>query len=294
MTPMFRLAMWLGVCAAAPLCAQVTETPVTIQPGHFNARIDAITVGFNRDTTEKLKFTALGLASTIVSAGVTDSVDVQFGAQFFLRETYQYRGARESRSGLGRFSVRTKWTFWRDPAYGAAAAVIPYVSVPTNKNVVGSNSPEGGIIVPWAMDLGSGFRAGAMAEWDVLRNDDDTADHAPELLSSSSVNVVSLGDGFNRARDPEHLPATNAWQRFGNGLRKVSHFFGSEESMFGVRCACATMSIGIPAFLSNTREFFLEQRLVWAMIIVAVGMTTFMLVASFQAPSAHAVQAMFA
>ena len=106
----------------------------------------------------------------------------------------------------------------------------------------------------------------------VFRNDDGSTDDAPELLSVS-VNVVYLGDGFSRARDPEHLPPTSNWQRFGNRLRAIPHFFGSNESIFAVRCACATMSIGIVAFLENTRVFFLEQRLVWAMIIVAVGMT---------------------
>ncbi len=166
------------VCAfllsVAALRAQVTETPYTIRPGSFNARIDAITVGFNRDTTEKFKFTALGLASTLISAGLTDTVDMQLGAQFFLRETYQYKGMRETKSGLGRVSVRSKWTFWQDPQLGAAAAVIPYVTIPTNKNVLGTQSPEGGVIVPYSLDLGSGFRAGAMAEWDLQRNDDDT------------------------------------------------------------------------------------------------------------------------
>jgi hypothetical protein len=33
------------------------------------------------------------------------------------------------------------------------------------------------------------------------------------------------------------------------------------------------MTIGIVAFLENTQAFFLEQRLVWAMIIIAISMT---------------------
>ena len=47
----------------------------------------------------------------------------------------------------------------------------------------------------------------------------------------------------------------------------------SEECAFGFRVACATLTIGIVAFLKDTQVFFQQQRLVWAMIIVAIGMS---------------------
>lgn len=37
--------------------------------------------------------------------------------------------------------------------------------------------------------------------------------------------------------------------------------------------AAATMTIGIIAFLERTQVFFVAQRLVWAMIMIAIGMT---------------------
>jgi hypothetical protein len=159
------------VFAAASLRAQVTETPTTIEPGKFFLRMDAVTVGVNRDTTEPDRYTALGLASSILSVGLTENVDAQFGAQFFVRETYQYRGARSSRSGWGDTSFRTKWRFWRDDAAGASAAVIPFVKIPSKTTGIGNNHVEGGVIVPWLKSLGPGSEAGAMAEWDLVRND---------------------------------------------------------------------------------------------------------------------------
>jgi hypothetical protein len=89
----------------------------------------------------------------------------------------------------------------------------------------------------------------------------------------TSVNFVYLGDGYNKRKDPEHLPATNLWERFGNVVRMIPKFLASEQSVFGFRAACATMTVGIVAFLENTRVFFLEQRLVWALIFIAIGMT---------------------
>ena len=104
------------------------------------------------------------------------------------------------------------------------------------------------------------------------KGEDEGTEHAPDLTESGGAGIYS-GQSFEAAKDPEHLLPTNAWQRFGNSFRKVGGVLGSVESAFGFRVACATFSIGIVAFLADTRTFFLEQRLVWAMIMVSIGMT---------------------
>ncbi|KAK4119617.1 hypothetical protein N657DRAFT_684256 [Parathielavia appendiculata] len=106
----------------------------------------------------------------------------------------------------------------------------------------------------------------------VLSDEDASAEQTPDAMEAGA-NFVSFGGNYNRKKNPEHLPPETAWQRFGNGLRKISKFFGSQESAFGFRVACATMTIGIVAFLENTQRFFMEQRLVWALIIITIGMT---------------------
>ena len=105
-----------------------------------------------------------------------------------------------------------------------------------------------------------------------LQAEDADSEHAPDSIEGGGVGVYA-GASFEATKDPEHLPPTNAWQRFGNGLRAISEILGSQESVFGFRVACATLSIGIVAYLEATHVFFLEQRLVWAMIMVAIGMT---------------------
>ncbi|KAK3334240.1 hypothetical protein B0T19DRAFT_148639 [Cercophora scortea] len=106
----------------------------------------------------------------------------------------------------------------------------------------------------------------------ILSNQDASTEQAPDLMETAN-NVAHFSDGYTHKRDPEHLPPATRWEHFGNGLRKISAFFGSEESAFGIRAACATMTVGIIAFLEPTQVFFMEQRLVWAMIIIAIGMT---------------------
>lgn len=101
----------------------------------------------------------------------------------------------------------------------------------------------------------------------------DDVEESNNALAGGRANVVFVGHGWTTKKDPEHRTPRTAWQKFGNALRLFSNFFGSPESVFGFRVVCATMTIGIVAFLEQTQRFFIEQRLVWAMIIIAIGMT---------------------
>lgn len=106
----------------------------------------------------------------------------------------------------------------------------------------------------------------------VFRDEDQGPENNTDMFDSGLA-IIYMGDGFAVKKDPEHLPPTNFWQRAGNVMRAFSRFISSEQSAFGFRCACATLTVGIVAFLENTHVFFQEQRLVWALIIIAIGMT---------------------
>ncbi|KAI8952788.1 hypothetical protein F4801DRAFT_599250 [Xylaria longipes] len=107
----------------------------------------------------------------------------------------------------------------------------------------------------------------------IFSDEDKSQENNVDNMMDSGMAIIYMGDSFAGKKDPEHLPPTNFWQRSGNALRAVSKFFSSEESAFGIRCAFATLTVGILAFLEQTHTFFQEQRLVWAMIIIAIGMT---------------------
>lgn len=121
------------------------------------------------------------------------------------------------------------------------------------------------LIVPGQRRIGMWFTS-------LLNVQDSTTEHTPDSTEGGSAGIPS-GTSFGVAKDPEHLPPANAWKRASDIFRGIGRTLGSPESAFGFRVACATMSIGILAYLENTRAIFLEQRLVWAMIMVAIGMT---------------------
>jgi hypothetical protein len=148
----------------------VTETTQTIEPGGILLRMDAFSLGIAPDTTAPNQYRALALGTSILSAGLSNTVDMELGTQFFLRDTFSRGGNDQTESGIGDVTLRPKWTFWRDPSSGQAAAIIPYVMLPTNSKAVGNDSLQYGVILPWSMDIAAGTKAAAMFEWDELRN----------------------------------------------------------------------------------------------------------------------------
>jgi hypothetical protein len=169
------LALALCLALAPVMRSQVTEPTQTIEPGGILVRMDAISLGLDPQTTAPNQYKALAVGTTIVSVGVTDSVDMEFGAQLFLQNTYASdTGHDQTHSGIGDLSFRPKWTFWKDPASGQQAAIVPYVLVPTNSSAVGNDRFEGGVILPWSMDIAAGTKAAAMVEWDEFRNISNT------------------------------------------------------------------------------------------------------------------------
>lgn len=118
-----------------------------------------------------------------------------------------------------------------------------------------------------------GFKRTRKWIFSVFKNEDETIEEHALGDIHASTSVVSMGQAYYARKDPEHLPPTNALEKFGNVLRSISAFFRSPESTFGLRVIAATMCIGIVAFLHRTQAFFTQNRLLWAMIMVAISMT---------------------
>ena len=83
---------------------------------------------------------------------------------------------------------------------------------------------------------------------------------------------VYIGDSLKARKDPEHLDPANWYERWTDPLRTIPRILGSPASTFGFRAACATMSLGVLAFLEQTQIFFIRQRVLWALIMIAISM----------------------
>lgn len=164
-----RLLLLSLLGLTASLRGQITESPVTVKPGRFLLEMDALSLTVDKEPG--FKYTALGVASTFLTTGLADNWDIQFGAELYISQKFETSGFTERDSGVGNTYIRTKWRFYDEG--GSAVAIMPYVKLPTRTAGVGSDSMEGGVIVPWTTVLPGAFEIRAMAELDFKRNDAD-------------------------------------------------------------------------------------------------------------------------
>lgn len=76
---------------------------------------------------------------------------------------------------------------------------------------------------------------------------DDTNDEVIDLCDVGAVRAGGV-DGIQRKKDPEHLPPGNSMQRLGNALGAITEGVSSSDSGFGLRVACATIAVALPAY----------------------------------------------
>jgi hypothetical protein len=171
--------------------AQITETPVTVQPGHFLLEMDAVSVAVDHEPGAK--YTAFGTATTFLTTGLTSRLDLQLGARLFINQKYESGSFTERRTGVGDLYVRTKWRVYDSPDSYSAVALLPYVKIPTNSNGLGHKAVEGGLIVPVGAELIGGFNFAAMGQLDFQRNAQDTG-YDSHWFASAEVtrNILNL------------------------------------------------------------------------------------------------------
>jgi hypothetical protein len=108
--------------------------------------------------------------------------------------------------------------------------------------------------------------------WAALSREDGNLDYESYSTRSGTVTVY-LSDALQTEKDAEHLPPVSMREKATDKLRVVPHFFGSPESSFGFRVATGTIVIAVVCYLRNSQHFFIEQRLIWGSIMVAISMT---------------------
>ncbi len=167
--PRYSLLLLSLIGVSASLHGQITEWPETVKPGRFLIEMDALSLTVDKEAGSK--YTAFGAAKTFLTTGLAENWDIQVGAELFFSQKIETSGFTERDSGIGDVYVRTKWRFYDEG--GSAVAIMPFVKLPTKSVGVGSDSMEGGVIVPWTTVLPGAFKVRAMAELDFRRNDAD-------------------------------------------------------------------------------------------------------------------------
>lgn len=147
-----------------------TESPISVDAGHVQIEMDALSVARDRGVTD------LAVATLNLKLGLTSFSDLQVVVEPF------HHIATEN--GFGDLTIRNKLNFWGNDGGATAFALMPFVALPTASAGFGSDHVEGGLIAPLALSAPLGWDVGTMEELDAVWHGDA---YAGELVLTSTA-----------------------------------------------------------------------------------------------------------
>jgi hypothetical protein len=178
-----------------------TESPYTVDAGHFQLEMDLATCTWNRDTRHgaDTRTTAWAVAPLNLKAGLLPDVDLQLVIETWnhVRTEDRIAGTVLRQSGFGDLTVRVKKNFWGNEGGPTALGLMPFVKLPTNEDQLGNHAVEGGLILPLAVELPAGWGLGLMTEADFRRDEAGSGHHAAFIHSATfSQDLVGRLGGY--------------------------------------------------------------------------------------------------
>ena len=160
-----------------------TESPYTVDAGRLQVETDL--VAYTHDRRDGVTTRAFDVMPFNLKIGLTNSSDLQVVYGAFSHVRTSGGGASETDRGFGDLVVRYKQNLWGNDGGKTAFAVMPFVKIPTSTLSDANDDVEGGVIVPLAVDLGSGMGLGLMTEVDLLKA--EGGGYEPTFVNSATI-----------------------------------------------------------------------------------------------------------
>jgi len=173
-----------------------TESPITVDAGHFQIEMDLATFTHDKHNPDRDGKTVRtwNLAPINFKVGLLNNVDAQFIVQpHTYTRTSDPAADLTKQRGFNDFLVRVKWNLWGNDGGETAFGLMPYIKLPTNHDQLGNRSVEGGLIIPFAMELPAGWSLGAMPQFDIVRDTRSSGYH-PEIVTTISFGRDIIGN----------------------------------------------------------------------------------------------------
>lgn len=193
-----------------------TESPYTVDAGHWQVETDLVTATFDRDRSGggEVRTTAWSVAPVNLKYGVTDRVDFQLMLEPYtqVRTRDRVAGTTDRVSGFGEVTTRVKVNLWGNDGGKTAFGVMPFVKWPLSASGVRNGETEGGIILPFAAELPAGWGFGAMTEIDFVS--DGSGGRDTEWLNSITFgrDLTERWGGYVELVAVTSSAAGSAWQ----------------------------------------------------------------------------------
>ena len=195
-----------------------TESPHTVDAGHYQIEWEAISYGTDRDDGVR---TNVLTSSINVKAGLSDNVDLQLILEPHTRVTTKEDGDSETESGMNDTEVRLKINMWGNDEGDTALAIMPFVRFATHDDNFGDDGKtEGGIIVPLGFNLPGGWESAVMLEIDRVRNEDNDGYITEYVQSITFAHDISgnLGGFLEFVNDSRNESDAESETYFNTGL----------------------------------------------------------------------------
>jgi hypothetical protein len=154
-----------------------TESPYTVDAGHFQLEMDFVTPSFDHSTAggTDIHTDTWGFAPVNLKAGVLNNVDLQVVIDTFDEVRTEDRPARSvtRERGFGGITSRLKINLWGNDGGKTAFALMPFVEFPTSGGRFDEKLIQGGVILPLAVQLPVGWAMGVMTEFDLDHSEDN-------------------------------------------------------------------------------------------------------------------------
>jgi hypothetical protein len=144
-----------------------TESPTTVDAGHFQIEMDFAT--FTEDEMNGVSAKTWNIAPFNLRVGLLNNVELSLVFESYLHEDTEEKIS--NLSGVGNFTTRLKVNLWGNDGGRTAFALFPFMTFPTGTGGLNNNSIEGGAIFPFSMTLPAKFELGMETGIVVLRNE---------------------------------------------------------------------------------------------------------------------------
>lgn len=149
-----------------------TESPITVDAGRW--QIEASFFDYGRDETGQTEDEVFTYGALNLKAGLLHNVDLQlvFDAYTVQRTHDRRSGATRTVEGLSDPQLRLKINLWGNDAGRTAFAFFPFLKIPSGSEL-SNDQVEGGIILPFSIELNDRWSLGLMAETDFVYDEDE-------------------------------------------------------------------------------------------------------------------------
>jgi hypothetical protein len=147
-----------------------TESPITVDAGHFQLEMDFANYTFDSTKHETTK--AWAVAPANLKVGILNNVDLQVIVETYNTQTTKDRdtGGKQRVSGFGDVTLRCKTNFWGNDGGFSAFGMMPFVKLPTAADGIGNGAVEGGVILPFLLRLPADWGIGTHLVIGQIRN----------------------------------------------------------------------------------------------------------------------------